>query len=115
DRRHHHPGRAEPALQAVLLVEAVLDRVQLAVLLESLHGPQAAAVRLHREHGARLHRTAVEDDRARAAAGGVAADVRAGHADVLAQEVDKERARLDLRFLLLAIHGEGDLIDRLYH
>src|SRR5215217_8756860 len=35
-RRHEHPRRAEPALQCVVLVEALLDRVQPAVLLERL-------------------------------------------------------------------------------
>src|SRR3954462_14326754 len=33
-RGHDHPGRAEAALQRVLLVEAQLDRVQLAADLE---------------------------------------------------------------------------------
>src|SRR5947209_17437426 len=33
---HHHAGRAEAALQAVLLHEAFLHRMQLAVLLEAL-------------------------------------------------------------------------------
>ena len=32
DRGHDHPGRAEAALQAVLLVEGLLHRVQRAVL-----------------------------------------------------------------------------------
>src|SRR3954469_18883835 len=33
-RRHQHPGRAEPAVQGVGLVEALLDRVELTVDLE---------------------------------------------------------------------------------
>src|SRR5215471_5865079 len=43
---HHHAGRAEAALQAVLLHEAFLDRVQLAVLLETLDGLHIAPVGL---------------------------------------------------------------------
>ena len=53
---HHHARRAEAALQAVLLPEALLERVQLAVLLQALDGRDLAAVGLHREHGARLDR-----------------------------------------------------------
>src|SRR5215813_8775154 len=37
-RRHQHAGRAEPALQAVALVEAHLDRVELPVALQRLDG-----------------------------------------------------------------------------
>src|SRR5438552_9508210 len=58
----HHRRRAEPALQPVHLLEALLDRVELAVLLEALDGGDAPPVRLDREQGARLHRRAVEED-----------------------------------------------------
>src|SRR3954464_13924263 len=37
-RRHEHPGRAEAAVQRVLLVEALLDWVELAVDRERLDG-----------------------------------------------------------------------------
>ena len=94
---HHHARRAEAALQAVLLQEAVLDRVELAVLLQALDGRDLAAVGLHGEHGAGLHGHAVEQHRAGAAVGGVAADVGAGEAQVLAEQVDQQQARLDLR------------------
>ena len=94
--RHHHAGRAVAALQAVLLVEALLDRIELAVLLEPLDGHDLAAVGLHGEDRAGLDRDAVEQDRAGAAVRRVAADVRAGQPQVLAQEMDEEEARLDL-------------------
>ena len=54
--RHHHAGRAEAALQAVLLAEALLHRIELAVLLEPLDRHDLAAVGLHREHRAGLDR-----------------------------------------------------------
>ncbi len=46
---------------------------------------------------------------------GVAADMRAGEVQLLAQEMDQQRARLDKAALALAIDGEGDgdLLDRL--
>src|SRR3989441_4316931 len=86
-RRHHHSRRAEAALETVLLVEAFLHRVQLAILLETLDRRHGGLVGLHREEGARLHRPPVEQHGARTAVRGVAADVRAGHPEVLAEEV----------------------------
>src|SRR5882724_8130335 len=83
---YHHAGRAEAALQAVLLHEPLLDGVQLAVLLEPLDGLDLAPVGLDRQHGTGLDRRAVEQHRARAAVGGVAADVRAGQAEHLANQ-----------------------------
>src|SRR2546422_5734390 len=50
DRGHHHPRRAEAALQAVLLMEALLHRMELAALLETFDRADAGLIRLHREH-----------------------------------------------------------------
>ena len=55
------------------------------------------ALRLHGEDVARLHRAAVEVDRARAALRGVAADVRPGESEVHAQEIDEQHPRFDVR------------------
>ena len=56
------------------------------------------AVGLDREHGAGLDRLAVEVDGAGAAMAGLAADMRAGEVELLAQEMDQQGARLDQRF-----------------
>ena len=57
DGRHDHAGRAEAALQAVLLPEALLQRVQLAVLVASPSMVVTSrAVGLDREHRAGLRR-----------------------------------------------------------
>ena len=73
------PGRAEAALQPVHLAEAFLQRVQRAVGRgHAFDGADLGAVRLHGEHGAGLHRFAIEIDGAGAAMAGVAADMRAG-------------------------------------
>src|SRR5262249_13810607 len=103
----HHPRRAEPALQAVHLLEALLDRVELTVLVEALDGDDAAAVGLDREQRARLHRRAVEQDRARAAAARVAADVGPGQLQRAADEMDEQRARLDVGREFDAVDGGG--------
>ena len=58
------------------------------------------AVGLHRQHGAGLDRLAVDMHDAGAALAGVAADMGAGQAQLLAQELDQQRARLDLGRML---------------
>src|SRR5207249_7573034 len=73
---HDHARRAEAALEPVLLPEALLDRVQLAVLRETLDCQDGRTVGLDREHRARLHRLAAEEDRARAALARVATEDR---------------------------------------
>ena len=102
-RRHQHPGRAEAALQRVQLVEALLDRVELAVDLERLDRADLVALAHRREDRARLDRLAVHLDDAGAAVRGVAAPVGAGQAGRLADEVNEQQARLDLAGDLLAV------------
>ena len=94
----------------MLLPETFLYGVQLAVMLEALDGLHLAAVGLHGEDRAGLHRLAVEQHRARPAVRGVAADVRARQAEALPQEVDQEEARLDLSVARCSVHGERDLV-----
>jgi hypothetical protein len=54
---------------------------------QRFHRPDRAPVDLHREHEAGAHRLAVDLHRARAADPVLAADVRAPHAEVVAQAV----------------------------
>src|SRR3990170_8349197 len=83
DRGHDHARRAEPALEAVLLPECVLHRMELIAGGDAFDGPDAGAIRLDGEHRARLDRSAVHLDRARPALARVAPDVCAGHVEVL--------------------------------
>src|SRR5437899_580387 len=108
----HHPRRAEATLQAVLLHEAFLDGMELAVLLQPFDGGDVAAVGLHGQHRARLHGHAVEEDGAGAAVRGVAADVGAGEPEALAQQVDEQQARLHLCFEGRAVDGDVDVMLR---
>src|SRR5690606_24405412 len=112
DGGHHHAGRTVAALEPVLLVEALLHGVQRAVPLESLDRRDLPAVRLHGEHRAGFHRPAVQQHGARAAVRGVAADVRAGQPERLADQVHQQRAGLDLRHTLGAVHRHPDLVVR---
>src|SRR6266550_5668086 len=106
---HDHARRAEPALEAVLLPERGLDRVELVVGLHPLDRRDLAAVRLDGEHCAGLDGPSVEMDRAGAALAGVATDVGAGQLEVLADQLDEEPSGLDVRLARLAVDRERDV------
>ena len=94
-RRHDEAGRAEPALQAVVVAERRLDRRQRAVgAAEALDGGDLGAVGLHGEHQARAHGLAVEQHGAGAADAVLAAEVGAGEPAPLAQEVGQREPGL---------------------
>jgi hypothetical protein len=69
----------------VLARESLLNRMQGPALLEALDGEHRGILALHREYGAGLDRHAVEVDRASAAMARLAADVRSGMLEALAQ------------------------------
>src|SRR5919197_53416 len=106
DAGHDHPRRAEAALERVALPERLLERMELAAPRQALDGRDLAAVGLDCEHGARLHCAPVEMDRAGAADRRVAADLRPSEPEVVAEEVDEQRPRLDLRLVPDAVDGE---------
>src|SRR2546428_9899140 len=87
--RQDHARRAEAALQAMLLPEALLDRMEIAVLGEPFDGRDRRAVRLHREERARLHRLPVHEDGARAALARISAHVHARDTHGLPDGVDE--------------------------
>src|SRR4030095_459087 len=105
-------GRTVAALPSVLGHEAFLEGVEGAVLFGAFHGHDLALVRLHREHRARLHGASVEDDRAGPAMRGVAADMGAGEAEHLADEVDEEEPGLDVGLVLLTVDRHLDVHER---
>src|SRR6266487_1980776 len=105
----HHARRAEPALEPVAAGETLLDRVEPAVSFQAFHREHPPAVGHGREHRARLHRQLVHPDHAGAAVRGVAAPVRAGEAELIAQQVDEQQPRLDLTGEHHIVDGHGDL------
>ena len=107
DGAHHHAGCAEAALQTVALLERRLHRMHRAVGGgEPLDRQHRGAVRLCGEDRAGLHRIAIEMHGAGAALAGIAADVRARERKLVPQEIDQQRARIDVRGDLLAVDGE---------
>src|SRR5215468_9377789 len=107
-RAHDHARRAEPALQAVVLAERGLHRMELAAAGQALDGRDLGPVGLDREHRAGLDRLAVDVDGARAALTGIAADVRTGEPEVLAQRLDQQSGRRTLERMSLSIDLELD-------
>src|SRR4029078_11574089 len=96
DRRHDHARSAVAALQAVIVAEGRLHRVQFVALCNALDGGDAGAGGLADHDRAGFYRPAVDVDDAGAALAGVAADMRAGQVQVVAQEMDEEGSVLDL-------------------
>ena len=93
----------------MLLPEAFLYRVQLAVFGQPFDRGDVGAVSLDGEDGAGLGAAAVDEHRARPALARVAADVRSGQEKLLAQEVDEEQSRLHVSFAHLAIDRHRDV------
>jgi hypothetical protein len=96
----------------VALVEALLDRVELAVSLERLDRGHLVAVAHDGEHRARLHGLAVDAHGARTAVGGVAAPVGTGEAERLAQEMDEQQARLDVALDVFTVDRKRNVDDQ---
>jgi hypothetical protein len=112
--RHQHARRADAALSGAVRQKCAL---------EGAHGPVGETFDRHhlpvlhlrrRDHtGADL--PAVDPHGAGAAVAGIAADLRAGEPEVLAQHVGQPPHRIDMDLDPAAIQGEGDLLCRRSH
>ena len=76
---------------------------------DALDGQDLVAVRLHRQHQAGARGAAVEQDGAGAADAVLAAEMRAGEAELVAQEIGERQAHLDLVLVALAVDRQRDL------
>src|SRR5919198_3417841 len=109
DRRHQEARRAETALEAMRLPERLLDRVQaIGSRRQAFHRADRGPVRLRSQHQAGPRRLAVDQDRAGATYAVLTADVRAGQAQLVTQEVAEQQARLDAATVLLSIDTDHD-------
>ena len=104
---HDHARGAEAALQPVMLAEGGLHRMQRAIAGQPFDGGHLGAIGLDRQQGAGFDRLAVDMDDAGAALAGVAADMGAGQAELLAQELHQQRSALDSTGGGLAVHRHG--------
>ena len=116
--RHGHQDarRAVAALQAVMLVHRLLERMQLAGTgCEPLDGPEFMAIGLHREHQAGTHRRAIEQDRAGAANAVFAADMGAGKQQFVAQKIAEQHPRFDTAAIRRAVDRQLDVVPLRLH
>src|SRR5881296_628008 len=80
------PGGAEPALEAVMLAERLLDGMEPLAVGQPFHRHQRGAIELDREEQATSDRLTVEQHRAGATHAVLAADVGASEVEVVAEE-----------------------------
>jgi hypothetical protein len=92
----------------VLLAKRLLERVQPPSAREPFDRLDLGAVSLNGEQKAGANRDAVEADRAGAAHSMLAADMRSGQADRVAQEIGEKEPRLDVLAVEPAVHGDDD-------
>src|SRR5271169_5348766 len=105
-RGQHHAGRAITALQAVHFAERVLDDAELAGSgRDAFDRRDLVTVSLHGKHQAGARRFAVEQNRAGAADAVLAAGMRAGETEILAQTIEQGLPRLDIGAAALAVDG----------
>ena len=87
--------------------ECLLKRMQLTICLsKTFHGRDRLSVRLAGKHQARANRYPLNQHRAGTANTVLAADVRAGQAKIVTQEIGEVAARLDRPLILTAIHTD---------
>src|SRR5258708_666522 len=91
-----------------MLAERGLQRGQFVVMRDSLDRDDAAAFRLNRQDQARANRGTIDNDGAGTADAMLAAEMRPGQPQLLAQTVGEVGARLDLHLDGLAVDVETD-------
>src|SRR5690348_17984283 len=87
-----------------MLSEGRLHWMELVAVSEAFDRGDLRALGLHRQQGAALDRVAVHVDDTGAALAGIAADMGPGEAQMLAQELNQQRAGLDIALNRLAVH-----------
>src|SRR3990172_3783648 len=108
DRREDDARGAETALEPMVRLERLLDRVEATALREPPDRRDRAPVGLDREHRAGLHRLPIQEDRAGATVTRVAAHVRTREPQVVSEEVDEEDPWLHGSGVLRAVHVDRD-------
>ena len=107
-RRHQHARRAEPALQRVVFREKLLQRMHLAALRQAFDRADLGTVGLDGEHQAGAHGLAVDHHRTGAAHAVLAADMGAGQAQTVAQEIGQQGAGFCAAGVGAAVDGKGN-------
>ncbi len=104
---HQHARRADPALRGAAPQERGLDRPQGVTGGEALDGVDRAPVQLTERDETGAHRVAVQANRAGATVAGIAADLRAGQTQVVAEDLAEAPHRVAIDRDITAIDPEG--------
>ncbi len=108
-RRHEHARRADAALRRAVREECLLQPIEPAIARERFDRRDPPPVDLRRRNEAGAHLFAIEEYRARAAIARIAADLGAGEAQTVAEEVGETlgRGRQDRDGLV--VHDQHDV------
>jgi len=107
--RHDHTRRAEPALKPVLFLKSLLQGMKFAVIRYAFDGANFATIRLHSKQGTGLYRPPIQKHCTRTAVCGIAANMRSGECQDVADEMDQEKPRLYLSLMVPAVHFEANM------
>src|ERR1700722_3468717 len=108
-QRHQDAGGAKAALQRVIALERRLQNAEArGRRRKPLYGPDIAALDLHGKRQAGARRRAVDADGAGAANTMLAADMGAGHSELMSQEIGQQQPRLRLATAWLAVQREAE-------
>src|SRR5579859_338858 len=116
-RRHDLARRADAALEAAVIDEGLLQRMQLLALGHALDRGDPRAVHLHGQRDAGGDEAAVEQHGAGATDADAARLLGAGEAEVVAQQIDQRAPRRHARLARLAVDREPDAVwaDRFHY
>src|SRR5579875_3576932 len=107
--QHQKTGRAEAALQTMMIHEGLLHWVERLAVRETFDRADLLTLRLHREHQAGPDRFAFHDHGAGSADAVLAADMRAGLAAFLADSIREGTTRLDRDVIVATVDRKGDV------
>src|SRR5438128_11051456 len=92
---HQNAGGAEAALKTVRFPEGLLNRVHLIGCAEALHRLNIVSIGLYRQHDARAHRRAIEQESTCAAYPMLAADMCSRQFKLMPDEIREQHPRFD--------------------
>src|SRR5262249_42875461 len=107
-QRHEEARSAESALQPVVLMKGLLERIEPLTVGEALDGLDVTAVHLNGEEQAGSHGRAVDDDRARAAHTVLAAEMRSRQLEVVAKEIGERLPGFHAPLVRSSVDGDAN-------
>ena len=107
---NHLTRSADAALKTAVLDEALLHRMELAVLRQTLNCRDLVPIGHDRERDTRTDHFIIHQHRAGAADSNAASLLGAGQTQVVTQTVDQQSIGRNLKLMLFAIHAQFDFL-----